>query len=77
MNRIYHSNKYTVNDVVVTNDGKVGNLLWWQPMNFLGGPQLFFVTDIPNDKTNNTGYLKDEIEIIPKEFFETLNKHLR
>jgi hypothetical protein len=77
MNRIYHSNKYTVNDVVVTNDGKVGNLLWWQPMNFSGGPQLVFITDIPNVKTDNTGYLKDEIEIIPKEFFETLNKHLR
>jgi hypothetical protein len=46
-------------------------------MNFSGGPQLVFITDIPNVKTDNTGYLKDEIEIIPKEFFETLNKHLR
>jgi hypothetical protein len=49
-------------------------LLGWEIVNQPGGPQLGFITDIPNDKTEHTMFFKDEIEIIPKNFLNTLNK---
>lgn len=66
--------KYSVNDIVVTADGKVGKLLWWEVVNQPGGPQMGFITDIPNDKTEHTLFFHNEIEIISKKFLNTLNK---
>jgi hypothetical protein len=68
------ANYYSVNDIVVTADGKVGMLLGWEIVNQPGGPQLGFITDIPNDKTEHTMFFKDEIEVISKKFLNTLNK---
>ncbi len=68
------SNYYALNDIVVTADGKVGMLLGWEVVNQPGGPQLGFITNISNDKTEHTMFFKDEIEIISKKFLNTLNK---
>ena len=72
--KISHSNKYTIGDIVVTKDGKVGKLLCWEPINTISGPELLFITNISNNESDATGYFKDEIDIIDKEIFKKLNK---
>ena len=48
--KISHSNKYTIGDIVVTKDGKVGKLLCWEPINTISGPELLFITNISNNE---------------------------
>lgn len=72
--KISRSSKYTIGDIVVSKDGKIGKLLCWEPINTISGPELLFITDIPNNESGATGYFKDEIDIIDKEIFQKLNR---
>ena len=71
--KIYHSDKYSVRDIVVTKDGKVGQLLSWQPINTKSGPELLFITTIKNEETDFTGFTNEEIDIIPFKVWRNLN----
>lgn len=75
--KITHSNEYSVRDIVVTFDGRVGQLLYWQPINTKSGPELLFITTIKNKETEFTGYLKNEIDIIPFKLIANLNKNFK
>lgn len=57
--------------LVVTKDGKVGDLLLKMYSSEQKG--YLYLSNIPNEETGITAYTENEIEIIEKDIFKKLN----
>lgn len=65
-----YENKMNFNRfLVVTNDGKVGDLM----LKLISDAEIKYVASIPNEETEYTCYDENEVEIIDKSIFENLN----
>ena len=65
-----YENKMNFNRfLVVTNDGKVGDLM----LKLISDEEIKYVASIPNEETEYTWYDENEVEIIDKSIFENLN----
>ena len=66
-----HENKMNFNHfLVVTNDGKVGNLM----LKLISDGEIKYIASIPNEETEYTCYDENEVEIIDKSIFKNLNE---
>ena len=69
-----YENKMNFNRfLVVTNDGKVGDLM----LKLISDEEIKYVANIPNEETDYTCYDENEVEIIEKSIFENLNEYTR